>query len=69
MALYIQTKETRKQLEEWLRAHPMVTLRLGHKRDMFAAEAAVKHFVHDVPWPVTTWAGSAKSSIATSTRC
>jgi len=58
MALYMNVK-TKKQLEQELRAHPMVAARLSHKRDMFAAEAAVKHFVHGEPFPVNTWAGSA----------
>lgn len=59
MALHIETKETRQQLEQQLRAHPMVAPKLSNKRDMFIAEAAVKHFVHGEPFPVNTWAGSA----------
>jgi hypothetical protein len=59
MALYIKTKETQQQLEQQLRAHPMVADRLRHKGYMFVAEAAVKHFVHGERFPVNTWAGSA----------
>lgn len=44
------------QLEQQLRAHPMVAARLSHGRDTFAAEAAVKHFVYGERFPVTSWA-------------
>jgi hypothetical protein len=47
------------RLEQQLRAHPMVAPRLRHQRDMFAAEAAVKHHVYGEPFPVDTWPRSA----------
>jgi hypothetical protein len=59
MALHIETKEHMEQLEQELRAHPMVAARLSHKRDMFAAEAAVKNFVWHEPFPDPGWAGTA----------
>ena len=33
----------------------MVALRLSHKRDMFAAEAAIRHYIYGEPFPVSTW--------------
>jgi hypothetical protein len=58
MALHVKTKESLEQLEQELRAHPMVAARLGHKRDMFAAEAAVRNYVWDEPFPDPGWAGT-----------
>jgi hypothetical protein len=59
MALHMRTKEDLEQLEKDLRAHPMVAARLSHKRDMFAAEAAVKNYVWNEPFPDQGWAGTA----------
>lgn len=59
MALQIKTKKRLEELEQQLRAHPMVAARLGHKRDMFAAEAAVKNYVWGEPFPDPGWAGTA----------
>jgi hypothetical protein len=42
--------------EEQLRAHPMVAPRLQHKRDMLAADAAVKHYIYGEPYPDPGWA-------------
>jgi hypothetical protein len=58
MALYLNTPENLKKLEEELRAHPMVAARLNHKRDMFAAEALVKNFVWGKPLADQGWAGT-----------
>jgi len=44
--------------ERQLRSQPIVALRLRHKRDMFAAEAAVKHYIYGEPYPVPKWAGT-----------
>jgi hypothetical protein len=52
------TNDNLQQLEQQLRAHPMVAARLRHKRDMFAAEAAVKHNIYGEPFPADSWAGS-----------
>ena len=38
-------------LEQTLRAHPLVAPRLAHKRDMNAAEAAVQECIHGTPVP------------------
>lgn len=59
MAVTIKTKEYSQQLEQKLRAHPMVAARLSHKRDMFAADAAVKNYVWGEPFPDQGWAGTA----------
>ena len=58
MALHMKTKEHLEQLEQELRAHPMVAARLSHKRDMFAAEAAVRNYVWGEPFPDQGWAGT-----------
>ncbi len=68
MALHMKTKEEleqeqlareeSQQLEQELRAHPMVAARLSHKRDMFAADALVKNYVWDVPLADQGWAGT-----------
>jgi hypothetical protein len=58
MALQMKTKDYLEQLEQELRAHPMVAARLSHKRDMFAAEAAVKNYVWGEPFPDQGWAGT-----------
>jgi hypothetical protein len=59
MALHMKTKDDLEQLEQQLRTHPMVAARLSHKRDMFAAEAAVKNYVWGEPFPDQGWAGTA----------
>jgi len=59
MTLRIKTKQELEQLEQELRAHPMVAARLNHKRDMFAAEAAVKNYVWGEAFPDPGWAGTA----------
>lgn len=58
MALHIRTTAHLEQLEKELRAHPMVAARLSHKRDMFAAEAAVRNYVWGEPFPDQGWAGT-----------
>jgi hypothetical protein len=59
------TKDELKRLEQHLREHPMVALRLRHKRDMFAADAAVKNCIYGESFPVDTWE---KSSTAQQVR-
>lgn len=59
MELFMTQKDDLQQLEQQLRAHPMVAPRLNHKRDMFAAEAAVKHYIYGEPYPVDSWPRSA----------
>ena len=46
-------------MRQVIAAHPMVAARHGHKRDMFAAEAAVKNYVWNEPIPDQGWAGTA----------
>ena len=39
MALPVKSTETKQQLEQRLRAHPVVAPKPDHKQDMFAADA------------------------------